>query len=252
MTRILTALLLFGASFAYVEAAVVVYLRGLYEPLHQQLHPDRPASDLFPLLRPDQLEAAGPPYRQWLGIELVREGATLVMLAAVALAVARNHRAWLAAFMIAFGLLDVFFYLCLKVLINWPESLWTWDLLFLLPLPWVAPVLAPVLVALTMIGAGVVVLKRETVGRPLHLGWIRGAVIGVGGLLQVCAFCWDWRNSMAGGEPAPFHWPLFALGGGLGLGAFLHACWVGRRRQGRRSSVTSSRVAASTSRLWAG
>jgi hypothetical protein len=226
LARILTALLLFGAAFGYVEAAVVVYVRGLYEPLHQRLHPDRPPDDLFPLLSVEQLEAAGPPYLRWLATELVREGATLVMLAAVALAVAQNRREWLAAFMVVFGVWDLFFYGSLKVLLDWPESLWTWDLLFLLPLPWAGPVLAPSLVAVGMIGAGVVVLGRETAGRPLHLGWIRGAVIGTGGLLVVLAFCWDWRNTMAGGEPRPFHWPLFAFGGGLGLAAFLHACWA--------------------------
>ena len=41
LPRVLTALLLFGIAFGYVEAAVVVYVRVLYEPLHQQLYPGR-------------------------------------------------------------------------------------------------------------------------------------------------------------------------------------------------------------------
>ncbi len=232
LARVLIALLLFGVSFGYVEACVVVYLRVVYEPLHERIHPDRPKADLFPLLRVEQLESAGPPYLRLLLTELVREGATLVMLAAVALSVARNRREWLAGFVIAFGLWDLFFYLFLKVLLNWPESLWTWDLLFLLPVPWVAPVLAPALVALAMIGAGVLVLGREALGHPVHLGWIRGTAIGAGGLLQVFAFCWDWRNTLAGGEPNPFQWPLFAFGGVLGLGVALHASWANRRGGG--------------------
>ena len=60
LRRTLIALVLFGISFAYVEASVVVYLRASYEPLHQRLYPERAPTDLFPILRPDQLDAAGP------------------------------------------------------------------------------------------------------------------------------------------------------------------------------------------------
>src|SRR5712692_3820229 len=78
--RVLTAVLLFGVSFGYVEAAVVVYLRALYEPLQQRFHPYHAAGELFPLLRLDQLEDARPQAMRWLGMELVREAATLAML----------------------------------------------------------------------------------------------------------------------------------------------------------------------------
>src|SRR5260370_41738641 len=105
---------------------------------------------------------------RWLTVELVREAATLVMLAGFALAVAGNFRHWLAAFMIAFGLWDVFYYASLKVLLDWPDSWMTWDLLFLLPVPWASPVLAPVLIAMSMIGAGIVVLWRESIGCSLR------------------------------------------------------------------------------------
>ena len=71
----------------------------------------------------------------------------MVMLGSVALAVARNLHEWIAAFAIAFGVWDIFFYVFLKLMIHWPESLSTWDILFLIPLPWVGPVWAPVLVA---------------------------------------------------------------------------------------------------------
>jgi hypothetical protein len=212
MKRVLTALFLFGVSFSYVEAAVVVYLRGHYDVLHQRLYPDRASGDYFPLITMEQLQAAGPEYAGWLYIELAREGATLLMLAAVALAVAGSFRQWLAAFMVAFGLWDLFFYVFLRVLIGWPGSLLDWDLLFLLPVPWVGPVWAPVLVAAVMIVAGVVVLKCEARGRPLRLGWGHWSAIVGGGVIIVTAFCWDWRNIIAGGEPNSFNWPLFAAG----------------------------------------
>src|SRR5262249_46476236 len=132
-----------------------------------------------------------------------------------------------AAFVLAFGVWDLAYYLGLKLLLGWPDSLLTWDLLFLLPVPWAAPVLAPALVALTMAAAGAVGLWREARGRPLRLGGGRragrAAALTAGGLLLVTAFCWDWKNLAAGGMPNPFNWPLFALGEGLGLAAFLAA-----------------------------
>ena len=82
-----------------------------------------------------------------LFIEIGREAATMLMLAAIALAVARNTRQWTAAFAIAFGVWDIVFYACLKLLLGWPASLFTWDILFLIPVPWVGPVLAPVLIS---------------------------------------------------------------------------------------------------------
>jgi hypothetical protein len=229
-TRLLLALILFGVSFGYVEAAMVVYLRALYAPLHEQLHPGRLASDLFPLIRLDQLQAAGPEAMHWLSTELIREFATLVMLAAVAwTAAARDFRQWLAGFMIAFGIWDIFYYAFLKLLLGWPESLLTWDLLFLLPVPWAGPVLAPVLVALSMVLAGATVVYMERGSRPELITWRQWLCIITGGVMIVLAFCWDFRNLLDGGEPNPFNWPLFVFGLTIGMIGFLIALCRGRR-----------------------
>jgi hypothetical protein len=223
VTRLLTGLTLFGVSFGCVEAAVVVYLRGLYEPIHQRVYPGRQPGDLFPILLPAHLETGHPEGLRWMRIELVREAATILMLAAVAVAAARNFRQWFAAFMILFGIWDIFFYVFLKLFIVWPESLWTWDLLFLLPVPWAGPVLAPVLVSALMIAAGVLIFRYDLTGRPLRISAPRWALIVSGGLIVVMAFCWDFRNIAAGGEPNAFPWPLFALGEAVGLAALLSA-----------------------------
>ena len=148
------------------------------------------------------------------------------MLAAVALAVARNGPQFFAAFLIAFGFWDLFFYVFLKVLIDWPASLFTWDLLFLLPVPWTGPVIAPVLVAASMIASGGVVWFRESAGRPLRLTWAEWAAVVAGGLIVVVSFCWDFRNIMAGGDPNAFLWPMFAIGEGIGLTGFLRPSGV--------------------------
>lgn len=222
--RAILSLVLFATAFGYLEAAVVVYLRHIYQPIRVELHPGRAADDLFPLITTEQLKARGQEYNTLLATELGREFATLLMLAGAALAVSSNFRQWLAGFVLAFGIWDLVFYLFLKVILNWPESLVTWDILFLLPLPWVGPVVAPCIVAASMVVAGILLLHRELgAGRAVRIdGWHWSAIVA-GGIILMVAFMWDWRNTMAGQPPNPFNWPLFAVGELTGLGAFLHA-----------------------------
>jgi hypothetical protein len=226
--RTTIVLLLFGVSFGYVEAAVVVYLRMLNEPLRQQPHLDGGPDDLFPVATLDQLRAAGPGTLRLLETEAVREAATLIMLAVVTLGVSAGLRQWLAAFVVVFGVWDIAFYAFLRMLLGWPRSWLAWDLLFLIPVPWVGPVLAPMLVSLSMVGAGFVVLGLDWAGRPVRLRTPHWLGILAGGVIIVLAFTWDCRNIMAGGMPNPFNWPLFALGEALGLVAFFHAVWASR------------------------
>lgn len=206
MYRILVALVLFAAAFGYVEAAVVTYLRSIY------------TGDLFPLMTVDQLRAAGPAHIHRLGTELGREAATILMLGAVALVAARNPREWMAAFAIVFGVWDITYYAGLKVLLNWPDSFLSWDLLFLLPVPWVGPVIAPMLVSAAMVVCGVWALARPVRARARN--WL---AILAGALLIVIAFAWDYRNTMAGRMPNPFQWLIFMGGLLLGVAGFLSA-----------------------------
>jgi hypothetical protein len=219
MYRIFAALLLLGLSFGYLEAAVVVYLRAIYDPIRQQLHPGRRPGDLFPLITPDELEQTGPDNAKRLAIEVGREAATMAMLAAIALAAGRNFSERVAAFAVVFGFWDISFYAFLKLLIQWPESLSTWDILFLIPLPWVGPVWAPILVSLTMIVCGLVSLRLGGLrGRPIH--WF-GVLAGA--LTIVLAFVWDFRNTTAGGMPNSFNWQMLLAGEALGVSGFIAA-----------------------------
>jgi hypothetical protein len=228
--RELSALLLFGVAFGYVEAAVVVYLRTIDEPARRHARPERAADDVFPLSQPADWRQSGLEPVCWriVATECAREFATLLMLAAVALAHARNLRQWFAGFMIAFGVWDILYYVFLKVLIGWPASLWTWDILFVLPVTWAGPVVTPVLVAGEMTIGGSLILWSEAAGTPVRFGRGHWAAILGGGLIVVTAFCWDFRNVVAGGMPNPFNWPLFILGNVLGIAGFLHA-WSRRR-----------------------
>ena len=214
--RTVAILALFGVAFGYLEAAVVSYLRTLHEPARRHFYPNRPSNELFPLLTMEQLRAAAPEQQQTLFAEIGREAATMVMLAAIALAVAHNARQWSAAFAIAFGVWDIVFYAGLKLLLDWPASLFTWDILFLIPVPWVGPVIAPVLVSIAMITGGIWCLWRESVGRPLRIGRWKALGVMLGALVIILSFTVDYRNIMAGGTPNPFHWGIFALGMGIG------------------------------------
>lgn len=214
------AVIVWAISFAFVEAAVVEYLRALYYPLDK-------GGFGFPLLTLSDIITLGEDHVRRLEIEIGREFSTLVMLATMGMAAARNRREAWAYFMIAFGVWDLFYYLWLKVLIGWPSGFLTWDLLFVIPVPWVSPVLAPVIISLVMILAAGAVLFYEADGRPLEVGWGHWALIVSGGVLVIVSFCWDYRNIMSGGPPNPFNWPLFIAG--LALSGAPFSAVVARR-----------------------
>jgi hypothetical protein len=239
--RTVLALLLFGTAFGYLEAAVVTYLRALHEPARQRFYPGRPPADLFPLLTLDQVRAAAPGQMQTLAIEIGREAATIVMLAAVALAVARTTGDWAAAFVITFGTWDITFYVFLKVLLGWPTSVFTWDILFLLPVPWVGPVLAPVLVSAVMIAAGVWHLRAQAQGQPIRIGRAQWSGVMAGAAIIVYSFAMDYRTTMAGGVPRQFNWWVFATGLFIGSLSYVSAA-RGRARQREAAEVRLATV----------
>jgi hypothetical protein len=132
----------FAVAMAWLEAATVYYLRVLVDRLNPY------QSDPLPV-------------RGILGqVELVREAATLIMLFTVGMLAGRTWQARLGYSAIAFGVWDIFYYVFLKAIYDWPKSLFDWDILFLLPLPWWGPVLAPVCVAVLMIVWGTLVSRR--------------------------------------------------------------------------------------------
>jgi hypothetical protein len=149
------------------------------------------------------------------------------MLASVALLVVGRGGTWLPSFAVLLGLWDVFFYVFLKLWTGWPGSLLTWDLLFLIPVPWVGPVLAPVLVSLALIVCGVVALCRRVHFRAVH--WV-GYILA--NLIILYSFMADYQYVLAGNLPRSFGWPVFAGGLLLGVGAFVHAFLAGAKLPG--------------------
>ncbi len=196
ITRRALAVVAFAVAMGYVEAAVVVDLRAAL---------GLGAAPSFPL------QEAGPAERLAL-IEVGREFATLVMLAAVGWAISRRGWEWLAWTAVAFGVWDIAYYGWLAVFIGWPTSLFDVDLLFLIPVPWVGPVWAPIVVSMALIVTGLLVARRYATGpEPVVRG--RDVAAGLlGGAIVLLSFTIDARNIIAGGVPGWFPWPLFATG----------------------------------------
>lgn len=134
----LTVLTIFAISMAFLESSVVYYLRALLTE-----NPSTPVASTLAggLNIPDDI----------LNVEKWREATTIVMLAAIGIIIGKTMKTRLAAFLWAFGIWDIFYYVFLFVLTGWPPSLMTLDLLFLIPEPWVAPVLIPVAISVFMV-----------------------------------------------------------------------------------------------------
>jgi hypothetical protein len=224
---VLAGLYLFGIGFGFVEAAVVVDLRAILGPKVDRIV-GHSSDDRFPMIPFDRLVKDDPSAARLLRIELLREAATLVTLTGVGLAAGRSFIGRFAAFTVGFGVWDLVYYSSLRRLIGWPASAWTWDVLFLIPVPWAAPVMAPAIVAATMVVAGSIVIVAESKGRPFRVSRWDWMAIVAGGLVLIAAFCWDWRRIATGGVPDTFPWWLFAIGEAISLGGFIRAVvgWV--------------------------
>ena len=190
---------IFAVAMAWVEAAAVFYLRTLVD----RIEPYQP--DPLPLIEP-------------LGaVELAREAATLVMLLAVGMLAGRTWRSRLGYTAVAFGVWDIFYYVFLKAMCGWPHSLFDWDILFLLPLPWWGPVLAPVSIALLMLLWGTLATQFERPNQSVLAQWKTWLPNFVGIVLALYLFMADAIRVVKGEAPAlramlpgRFNWPLFA------------------------------------------
>jgi hypothetical protein len=212
MSRILVILVLFGVVVGYVEAATVVYIRIMYEPMHRRVFPDRAPDDLFPAFSFEQWAREAPAYVQSPVMEVVREIGTVLGLALVGLLVAPTLRRWSATVFLLLGVTGWSFYLSLKALMGWPHSLSDWDVIFLVPLPWVGPVWAALAAYTAMTAAAGWFFWSEAAGRPLRAGPVGWLFLLAGSLVMAVPFCWDYQHIAAGGYPRPFNAGLLAAG----------------------------------------
>ena len=206
---------IFAVAMGLLEAIVVVYLRKIY-------YPD---GFSFPLALIDP---------GTLTIELVREIATIVMLVTVGLLAGRTMHEKFSWFLFTFGVWDIIYYAGLKIFLDWPESLLTWDILFLIPVTWIGPVLAPLICSVTMILFAVLVINLCRKSKEeVRFGRYIWALIISGAVLIFISFIQDFTGILiregfftGGGEmtnakiidfstsfvPGKFNWWLFILG----------------------------------------
>jgi hypothetical protein len=128
MLIILSLLAIFGIAMAHLEGVVVVYLRKALGILDSESNKE--SIDKFP--------------RRYLAIEMTREAATIIMLVVIAYLTGTTWIEKGVLFLWTFAFWDLFYYVSLYILIKWPPSFKTIDVLFLIPVPWIAPVWFPI------------------------------------------------------------------------------------------------------------
>jgi len=213
---------LFAIAMGYLESAVVVYIRELYYP------------DGFTF--PMRLISS-----RVMITELWREAATLVMLLGVGIIAGKTAPQRFAYFIYSFAVWDIFYYVFLRVVLGWPQSLLTWDVLFFIPTVWVGPVIAPVINSVTMILLGLVIIFRGDMPWHVRTRWIVWSLLIVGSLIILISYTleysqftlqrYSWQDLLVNGiskqmlmsgteyMPKKFPWWIFMAGELMHLGA---------------------------------
>lgn len=221
--RLLITITTFAIAMGFLESAVVVYMREILYP----------GGFEFPLS----------PFPVNLAVtELFREVATVVMLVTIGILATRRFSTGFAWFIYSFAIWDIFYYVFLWLLLGWPQSLMTWDLLFLIPTTWTGPVLSPVLVSMTMILLAMVILFRAERGKETRIPGKIWAGLILGSLILIFGFVLDYSQHMlthfslfemvqvknpevlevaTSYVPQQFPWLIFALGEGVILASIV-------------------------------
>jgi hypothetical protein len=173
--RGLVALLLFGSAFGYVEAAVVYYLRDL-----MHFHTSYVISGYHALLNLGFITFTSPIHSLQISphvskVEVAREATTIIIPLSVAYIAGKTGKQRFGAFLVSFASWDIMYYVFLKVLDNWPSSLFTKDVYFLIPVTSVGPVLTPLVISvlLLIIGAKLYIAPDPS-SRPK---WLRSKMV---------------------------------------------------------------------------
>lgn len=205
----------FSIAMGFLETAVVIYLREIYYPL----------GFCFPLTPIDNNIAL---------TEIIREFATIIMLLTIGYLAGKSFASRFAWFIYSFAIWDIFYYIFLKLLLDWPESLMTDDILFLIPITWVGPVITPVIVSGTMILLALSILFYENRNIPTQITSIEWVIFIIGSLVLILGFTWDYSKyilehhnfsevwslpdktalyeTASNFIPRQFNWLLFVLG----------------------------------------
>ncbi|BBJ28033.1 hypothetical protein [Athalassotoga saccharophila] len=182
--RSLFIVLLFGIAMGFLESIVVVYLRQIYYSHGFRMHL------VIPL--------------NMIHIEMFREIMTIIMIWAVSMLAGENKFRRLYYFIYLFGIWDIFYYVGLKLFLNWPPSILTWDILFLVPTEWFGPVLAPLIVSSTFVIYGLVMILKK-----VDLDLVQILTGLGGGIIIFLSFVTVDANKLS------YNWYIFSVGEGL-------------------------------------
>ena len=210
----LLSVLTYSIAMGFLEAIVVVYLRDIFYS----------GGFKFPLMiMPDST----------LRIEILREFCTLVMIISLAIIAGKNKIEIFSYFLFSFAVWDIVYYIGLKLILDWPPSFFTWDILFLIPFPWIGPVLAPIISSFSMIYLSLLFLFLQKKNAVVYIKFIEWTFIFLGAVLIFISYIWDFAEIIISHKlignilslkqssfitisqkyiPRNFHWDLFTLG----------------------------------------
>lgn len=198
---------IFAVAMGFLEAVIVVYLRQIYYPNGFD----------FPLV--SSIES-------WvLNMEWAREFFTIVMLLCIGFLAGKKFYDRFAYFLYAFAVWDIFYYIWLKVILGWSASLLTWDLLFLIPLPWASPMLAPVIYSVDIIILAVCLIHLQDKYGKVKMLFREWALFVLGSAFILYTFLYDYSKlliengsiskfseAVASYVPIKYNWPVFIIG----------------------------------------
>lgn len=212
LTKTFIWVALFAIAMGFMESAVVIYLRELYYSTGFE----------FPLKPVSAFVAK---------VEFFREIATVIMLVGIGIIAGKTKLQRFAWFVFAFAIWDIFYYIFLYICLGWPQTLSTWDILFLVPVPWVGPVWAPCLLSLLMIIGSSFIIKKTANEPAFKISPIYWWMLISGAFICIVSFMWDYLAFTYNKEqtwflfsdrqlfsdienyvPQKFNYPLFLLG----------------------------------------
>ena len=207
---------IFSIAMGFLESTIVIYLRKIY-------YPDGFDFPLKGFIDPNILS-----------IEWIREFFTIVMLITIGLLAGKTLYEKFSYFILSFAIRDIFYYVFLKAFLDWPQSWITWDLLFLIPWPWIGPVLAPLICTVLMIVTYFLAINLIDKNVKLKLNISEWIIIALGVIIVLFTWLYDYGKLIIGGGftkdffllatnaefikiiddfiPASYNWTLFLLG----------------------------------------
>ena len=202
---------LFAITMGLLEAICVVYIRKIIFPPDGNIA-NIPISDFN------------------FTLEAIRESMTIIMLTTTSILAAFNWRTRLAMFFLAFGIWDIFYYVGLKIFLNWPATIMDWDTLFLIPVAWYSPIIVPVLISTYFIIGSIFIILHEGNGTNLRFNF----TVVILQFLGFAVWFYSFVNNSAmisenGYANVEYSWALFFLGLIFGISSLIAAVMLGKK-----------------------